>query len=237
MEYHSDQLSRSAMRAAGAARRAFTLIELMLVLAIIVVVTAFALPAVNSMFMASRLSSGADLTVNQLVLARQSAIALNRSVEVRFYRFALAGFPGELETDAATGKFRAFQVFKYDDGGQAVALTKMERLPDGILFDSGAALSTVLGPSPSSPSTPALAKKFSDPPDLRDPKIALPGCGLNYSCVAYRIFPGGGTTLASGQSFLTLHSHNGGDALTAAPANYATIQIDPASGTVRLYRP
>jgi uncharacterized protein (TIGR02596 family) len=232
MEHQPEQLRRPSSRTgfarqpiAAASPRAFTLLELLLVILILVLVTAFVVPAVGATLVAMRLRTAADMAVNQIASARQSAIALNRTVEVRFYRFAALGQPGEQPSDPATGKFRALQVFQYDESGLAIALTKVEQLPDGVIFDSGP-LSSLLATIPK--------KTFKAPLDAQ---VALPVCGTNYTCTTYQILPGGNTSLAAGQWYITVHNQNDGDAPPSLPKNYAAIQIDPASGVVRTYRP
>ena len=205
--------------------QAFSLIELLVVVAIMVLVCAFTFPAVNSMLTSYNIGAGADMVVGQLESARQSTIALNRAVEVRFYRYAIQGMAGEQPSSPATGKYRALQIFQYNPTGAALPLTKVMQLPTGIIFDSGT-LSSLLAAIPQKTYTPPL-----------DPQVNLPECGTNYLCTAYQIYPGGNTTLASSQWFVTLHRLTDGDALTSPPHNYATIQVDPVSGVVRLYRP
>ena len=119
----------------------FSLLELLVVVAIMMIIYALVAPAANSIVMSFRLNSAADSVVNTLSFARQSSIAQNRTVEVRFYRFALAGMPGEQPSNPATGKFRAIQAFAYNSSGSAVPLMKVQMLPDGIIFDSGSVLS------------------------------------------------------------------------------------------------
>ena len=106
------KLSPTSQRA-----HAFSLIELIIVISVIVIIAAFTLPAMNTVLKGSQLSQGAGLIIGQLNIARQQAIARNKPVEVRFYRFADPEVPGEDVTTPATGKFRAMQLFQVQASG------------------------------------------------------------------------------------------------------------------------
>lgn len=229
MEHQPGQLNSEVCHREGrtgrSPRNSFTLLELLIVIAVMLVVSALAVPAVTSLLTSYNLATGADMVLSQLGFARQSALAIDHTVEVRFYRFAIQGMPGELPSNPASGKFRAFQIFQFASSGVALPLTKVEQLPTGIIFDSGT-LSSLLA---------ASQQKTFNPP--LDSQVSLPECGTSYSCAAFRVSAAGNTSLAPAQWFVTLHTRAAGDALTAPPPNYATIQIDPVSGVVRLYRP
>jgi uncharacterized protein (TIGR02596 family) len=205
----------------------FTLIEMICVIAIIAVLVTLIVPATNSLMTASELSGATDQVVGRISYARQAAIARNHTVEVRFYQFADPELPGEQAGNPATGKYRALQLFEYLENGAAVPLTKVEMISERIIFDSGLPLSPLLG---------ATRKKTFAPP-LDGPAILPRGVGITYNCAAFQFTPSGATRLALANWFLTLHQASSGDALTSPPANYATVQIDPVSGTVKSYRP
>jgi len=207
--------------------RAFTLLELLVVMSIIGIIAAIVVPASTSMMMSSRLTDASAQVVAQLTRARQIAIAHNRTVEVRFYQFGDGEIPGESAANPSTGKYRALQVFEYADSGSAIPSTKIERLPDGVIFDSGATLSTLFSPT--------QKKTFSS---ALDTAVSLPrGVGTNYTCSAFRISPSGSAKLSLANWFVTVHRASDGDALATPPHNYSTIQIDAASGAVKVYRP
>ncbi len=208
-------------------KKGFTLIEMLVVMAIIAIVTAMVVPAATSMMMASRLTGATDQVVGLISRARQTAIAKNHTVEVRFYQFGDPELPGESVTNPSSGRYRAMQVFEYRENGAASAVTKVERLPDGIIIDSNPILSTLFDP--------AQKKKFTT---TLDPIVDLPrGVGTNYNCMAFQFTPGGTTKLAMKNWYVTLHKSTDGDGLATAPSNYAAVQIEFATGTVKAYRP
>lgn len=124
-------------------RRAFSLVEMLVVIVIVAMLSVLMAPAVNSIMRGTALTSGADKVVAVFSLARQKALTKNHAVEVRFYQYADSGTPGE--TTAASGKYRAIQVFDIDDNGKATPLGKCESMPTSIIMDSGATLSTLIG--------------------------------------------------------------------------------------------
>src|SRR5438128_1445985 len=90
-------------------QKAFTLIELLVVVGIMVVIMAFALPAVNSVLRGSQITQTGQMVCDQLALARQAALSKNHPIEVRFYQFGEPEIPGEKANDASTGRYRALQ--------------------------------------------------------------------------------------------------------------------------------
>lgn len=206
-------------------RCAFTLLELLVVIAVVGVLAAFIAPAVNTMLRSSRLTQAGDHVVAVLGLARQTALTTNHSVEVRFYQYGDPAVPGEKADAPATGSYRAFQIVEFKDGGTELK-GRVEVLPSSIIFDSGATLSTLLGS--------ALAKTWTDVP----PQI--PAAGRNYNCRAFRFLADGSTNLpGTGGTlwFITLHNLVEGDGRATPPPNYTTLKIDPVNGSLKVYRP
>ena len=205
---------------------AFTLVEMMAVMAIIVVLVALIAPSMGSLLRGPLITQASDQATGLFNLARQTAITRNASVEVRFYQYGDPSFPGEQANVAASGKYRACQLFAVDDLGKCTALGKVEMLPQAVIADSGAPLSTLLAAGQQKVWTAS------------DPMLSLPRAGLNYNCRSFRFRPDGSTDLdASARWFITLHNVNDGDGLNAPPRNFVTVQIDPISGAATSYRP
>jgi uncharacterized protein (TIGR02596 family) len=117
-------------------RVAFSLVELLVVVAVIAVIVAFAIPAANSMLRGSQLTQGSQALGDQVAFARQAAISRNRPVEIRFYRYADLDTPGEQIQQKETWKFRAFQLFEILENSAAVPLGPVQRLPNMVVADS-----------------------------------------------------------------------------------------------------
>ena len=220
-------------------QQGFTLVELLVVIAIIAILGVLTVPAITSSLRGSALSQGGQKVINEIAAARQSALAQDRVVEVRFYQLAKAGMPGEVAGNANSGKFRAMQTFIFDSSGNATALDKVQWLPDSVIMDSNATLSTLLD-------TSTVAKTASSvvplPWTATDPQILLPTVGTSYNVCAFDFQPDGSTNLADlppiGKPwFITLHSLSSGDNLAVLPKNFFIFQIDAVNGHVLNYRP
>ena len=200
--------------------RAFSLIELLVVIAIIGVMSALVVPAMSSVLRGNEMNRAEQMVQQQLASARQTAIARNRRVEVRLYKF---DNPDDIGT---TQTFCALQSFLIDDTGAATPIGRLTKLPATVLINENTANSTLL----------TLSDKTSWP--APDPKISLPAVGTTYTAKAFQFRPDGSTSLSSADKwFLTLHAATAGATASTLPANFATIQIDPVSGAVRTYRP
>lgn len=199
----------------------FSLIELLAVMALLGLLMALVAPAVVTVMQGNQTTRASDSTVAHLSQARQRALTGNHPVEVRFYQYQSNGSDEEY--------FKAMQTFAIDDDGAATPMGRSEVLPGQIIIDSGTTLSSLIARLPEK---------------TLDPKIKIPQADINYTCRAFRFLPDGSATSgnAPGLSktdkwFLTLHSERDGDGLTEPPDNYVTIQIDPANGSIKVWRP
>lgn len=203
-------------------QRAFTLIELMFVLAIIALIFSMVIPAGQTIMSSNQLSHAGDQVVAILKMARQMAITTNHPMEVRFYQYGDPQAAGEDVNSPATGHYRALQVFEILDSGTASALGKCELLPTSTIFDAGSTLSSLFG------TMTRIA-----------PRTNLPRAGLNYNALAFRFLPNGSANLPKKGAlwYLTLHNITDRDNLTSPPPNFITVQIDPANGGLKIWRP
>ena len=215
-----------------ASQQGFSLVELLVVLGVVAILAGLTAPSIISSMRGSTLNQGAQKVTNELMVARQTALARNHAVEVRFYQIAKAGSAGETAGSPATGKFRAMQSFIFDDAGNATAIDKVQWLPDGIIIDAGGTLSTLFNTS----LDPTMKKTWGA---AGGPPISLPTVGTAYNALAFQFLPDGSTNLKliAQQWFLTLHSLSLGDNLAALPKNFFMLQIDPLNGHVQNYRP
>ena len=205
------------MKRVGSA--AFTLLELLLVVAILGIIGAFVLPTANTILRGGKLNQASQTVVDRLSLARQSAIAQNRPVEVRFYRYK------DPESPASSNSFRALQAFLVVKANQLNAMEKTQMLPSSVIIDSSPTLSSILDSSKRTLVTTGTT--------------SIPRVGTNYSYIAVRFRPDGSTDLGptTGPWFLTLHGESDKDGLTAPPPNFVTIAIDPVNGALSFFRP
>ena len=222
--------------------QAFTLVEMIAVMAIAVILITLLVPATTQILGGSDLTQTNQLLTNQLALARQQALTQNHPVEVRFYQFADPA-AGESVTSPSTWKYRAVQSFVISEAGTATPIGKLSRFPNTIIIDKGATLSTLLGNAQASASTSGAITAPALTSSPQSQSNSIPPAGVSYNSVAFRFYADGSTNLplaTSGSSnlwFLTLHQLQKGDALMQPPANFASIQIDPSNGNLREFRP
>lgn len=226
-------------------KHAFTLIEMLVVVTIIVLLMAFATPALMRTMQATRLSSTGDSLVGAISEAQQMAYARNLPVEIRFFSYS-GDFGG-------TPLFRSYQTFKIvvtTQQGNGVSQSKetVEPLSNLINLSEGVVI------APDAELSPGLSGD--------QPKDQKEGGGLGYSGVAdatysaLRFMPDGscrkvtGTTTDQGvtlatlifqtlpESFFTI-TYDIGAVLSPQnlPKNFYTIQIDPFTGKARSYKP
>ena len=225
-------LSLQSLGGNASAYRGFTLIELLVVMAIILALSALIVPTVAGFLGGSQLSQSAQMAIDQLSLARQSALSLNRPVEVRFYQFGDPQIPGEKSSDPSTGRYRSIQSFEILDSGSAIALGKVQSFPNTVIIDRGSDLSSIVGLAKDYSSTPALMTDGGQ-------TLAIPRVGTHYNSVSFRFLPDGSARLSpsSQRWFLTLHGAQPGDTLKIPPANFYTIQINASNGHIQTFRP
>jgi uncharacterized protein (TIGR02596 family) len=196
----------------------FTLIELLAVLAVMGIVAAFAIPSLVGALKGNHLSQSEQYVEGVLELARRTAITKNHAVEVRLYRYPGTG------AFSSHNSFRALQAFEMPTTASFVAAEKIQPLPEGMILDSNAALSSVLDSSKRTISTGINS---------------IPVAGTSYTYMTIHYFPDGSTDLSptGGPWFMTLHDETKGDGLSTPPSNFITVGIDSINGTVTYYRP
>lgn len=227
-------------------RSAFSLVELLVVVAVIAIIISFAIPAANSMLKGSQLTQGSQALGDQIAFARQAALSHNRPVEVRFYRFADLDTPGEKIDREETWKFRAFQLFEVLENSAVVPLNKMQRFPKMVIADRDK-YSTLLRDSLRGPYKRAEEDATAPEIPVRYGDLAV---GRRYEYVSFRFLQDGSTDLPpttsplnpTGQStsgdswYLTLVGLND-ENRDINTVNFYTLQVDPVSGATKAYRP
>jgi uncharacterized protein (TIGR02596 family) len=202
-------------------KKAFSLIELLAVIAIISLLAALVVPAVTGISRSYQMTSASHAVMNQLVQARQVALTRGYPVQVRFYKL-----PGYTESSAAApSQYRALQLFIESDpimtGGSASVPVKALSKP--VFFSA---------PVEILPNQSSLLTL----PVTTSPQETVSGFGNNYSYVSFRFKPSGQTDLPATASgiMLALASGTNGSGL---PANFRAVEIDSVTGAVRDYAP
>ena len=219
-----------------ARRSAFSLIELVVVIAIIAIIATFTVPAATGILRGSAITQASQTLTDQISLARQMALSRNRAVEVRFYQYADPEAPGEKVGSPATGQWRGMQLFDVLESGVPVPIDKPQRLPISVIMNPGTTSATTLSSliACAAPNSPTIKTPGTTDPDL--PR----GVAKNYNYVAFRFLQDGSTNLLASQAggwFVTIHNMTPPVTGTTPPANFFTLQIDPVSGSIKGFRP
>ena len=194
-------------------RSAFSLIELLVVIAIIGLLMTAAVPALNSVLENGRLTQAATLVVNQFTLARQKASAENKNITLRFIR------------KNALSPYDRIQLVTLDSATNATPVSRLITLPMQTAIASDTALTSLM----SLTETPSSA---NDP--------SLPELGTSYLYIQCTFRPRGsldGSPLTITDKWFATVVLQRNASNTTAPANFATIQVDPVNGGLQIYRP
>jgi uncharacterized protein (TIGR02596 family) len=203
---------------------AFTLLELLIVIAIIVLLASLMAPMLSSALRGTSVTQSTDKVIGLLSLARQAALTKSQTVEVRFYSYTNPEMPGD------TGECHALQAFSVDDLGSYTPITKPQTLPQNIVITTNANLSSLLGSNNLVP--------------FGTGTVLIPRVRTNYSYNWFRYYRSGSTSLQNSQipsnNVWCLTIENLSDDrvnATSPPSQYSTLTVDPYNGTVRTYRP
>lgn len=208
----------------------FTLVELLVVLAIIIIVAAITIPSIGPLMSSYNLSRAGAMVTDELNFCRQTALTKNADVEVRFYQVGST-------TYTIGNPFTAFRAFLANASApsQAVGLDKINYLPGQVIISSA---TDSLATSPSTTFSPLLESTHYSTV-LSTGTDTLPG-GTQAVYVSFLFRATGGTNLPTTGSlwYLTLYTKNAPIvAATSLPSNYVTVQVDPVEGQIRTYRP
>lgn len=202
--------------------RAFSLVELLTVIAIISVLAAAAVPSLQGRLDGISITGGANITETELSLARQTAMSRNLPVEVRIYK----------QNDGGGDYWRAIAlVIPASVSGQAKDewITGGKVLPGNVILDDAESLSTVLSEATSGGTIAPWSgvETSSAPPMLR-----------NKPYVGFYFKPNGSVELPPDQPWcLTVTSPNKAKSSTGRPANFVSLVIDSATGRTLAFQP
>lgn len=207
-------------------QHAFTLIEILIVVAVMSLLLALTVPMTSSMLSASRLTNGGNMVTGLTASARQTAMSKNTMTAL-----VLLAHQGTSEDG------RAFTILEYTPENGWVQGLPWEVLPDGVVVDvSDETACTFMTNSPVP--FPFLPDGQSNPPlKHRDAQVQSP------EGYAARLFlPGGGLANAQTPAQIRLvegHVANGAvvRAHGMAPANFYDITIIGDTGQIKIDRP
>lgn len=199
-------------------RAGFSLLELLVVIALLGILLSLAAPAIQSTTSGTEMTAATDLVAAQLRLARQTAIARNRNTELRLLSH---------RDDSGVERIRSLVIHLAPEeaGSETTPLTRAIRLPASTCVDSGTTLSPLLGQIEKSTGSQLAS--------------SLPVVGTDYTASIIRFRPDGSAEVpsAAASNFLTLRPARLDDPLTELPPNYAVIQISSTNGHIKTYRP
>lgn len=205
--------------------KGFSLVELLVVVAILGILLLLAVPPIGTVMRASGVANGGNQLLTALSQARQTAIARNRTVEVRLYQYLDPAAPQEPDE----GRFRSMQLFlieTIEQGSEAAPIGRTIHFSGRTYLAPNPALSSILD---------AAIRPLVTGASLGHP-ISL--CGLDYQAATFRFYPDGSTDLPTEQlMYLTLVPEITESTITTPPENFATIVVQPTTGKAQLHRP
>ena len=219
--------------------RAFSLIELLVVVAIIALMLVMAAPTMSSAFKGSKLNQGAEATRNFLAAAHLTAIKNNLPVEVRFYEY------DDPDTPETTKYVMAYQMYLVRLDARSTDLSKStpqyEKVDDLKHLPAGIVLSTL--------SSPKSQSTLLDKTLVRTGKESIKGVDpekqeteVDYYSFQFR--PDGSMDLPSLKAgvrqkwFMTVLGRDEFvRGLEKTPSNYVCLNLNPANGDIRWLQP
>lgn len=218
-------ITASSRRSGSVAwKRAFTLVELLVVIAVIALIVGMAVPALEPMMKGSKLTTASDDLRFTLNAYRQQAIAENKPIEIRFLKFIDTSSPSRHEAFRAfvAGRFR--QQKDAEGGGRFVfePIGNIRKLPDGVVLSSQERMSSLLA-------SPKVRRGTHELPVQGQTEVPF---------VSFTFRPDGSTDLpkrAGDIWFVTIVQERDDENANTNPDNFVTLCIDAFNGAIRPY--
>nr|WP_294401278.1 Verru_Chthon cassette protein D [Prosthecobacter sp.] len=195
----------------------FSLVEMVIVVAIVTMLIALATPYTLAALQSANLTSAGDTLMQKLAMAQQRSLTENRPVGLDFYYYTEDDIKG----------CHAIQMISYNP-----ATNQATQLEPPVYFNKQ---SVVLVEGALSPMFSTNQTATSTGPATWNPFQTL---GATFYRVIF--YPNGTTSLRTPlrTAYLTLIStKNFKPDISTAPPNYYTVQLDPVTGRGHSYRP
>ena len=212
---------------------AFTLVEMLTVLGVIVVMIAIVAPAAIQTLRGSNLTQSGETIGDEFVLARQTAVTSGRPVEVRFY---------VLPDPSGAKHFNGVQSYRVEESGRKTALDKLRVLRSNIIISPDsvgqARFSSLIPTDPSQTlnwtATSITGKEYLNAYNRQECDYV----GFQYqSDGSTDLDPLNQQAAASGGWLITLVDTSVPQTGGVQPKNFYTWRVDPLTGRARLFRP
>lgn len=188
---------------------AFSLVELLVVIALLAILSVAAMPAISSGLGSITLGGMGQRLMDEIALARQTAIVKNRSVEFRIYQNG----EGDLVRTAVVIPAEGSRPEEWQTNGR--------EFTTGVILDE------------------EFTSAWSDSPQTENSTAGPGALrGLSFSAITF-LPDGMVQTASPAADLLTLtlRNKNASDADTLPADNFITFVIDPLTGRVRLFQP
>ena len=203
-------------------RGGFTLIEMLLVIAIMSILMVLSFNSIHNLVGSTDLSTSAVTVVDALNMARQRALSMNHPVEVRFYK--VPPKTGSAPSGSPTA-YRALGIYEINENGPRL-MQKLVYLANSAEFSNSASFGTLLSFTP-----------------LASADLSIGGSTLTCDYHCFQFLPDGTTNLdlqpasASDTWHVMIFNSNHPPTSSTPPANYVSIQLDPVSGRTETFQP
>jgi len=241
-------LSRARRREDGLG---FTLVELLVVMAILAILAAASVAGFRSVSSALGLSTAGQLITSEITTARQTALTYSETVEVRFYYY--------MDSYTGTSQYQAIQSFSTQDGVNYTQMDRMSFLPSNIMISQTTGTSTTALSYPFGESNttvnPTYQVSATGTVTLNGSTTTINGvqtiaalAGQGYQYKSLRFKPGGSIDFVIPSSgapsgwpptswYITLFEKKYASAANANIKNFITVNVDATDGRVRTFQP
>jgi uncharacterized protein (TIGR02596 family) len=208
-----------------ASRIGFTLVEVLIVITVMLLLLTIAGSGVGGMLDSLRMKEAIETVRSTMEQARQSAMISNKEITVRIYKlkdeFGVENWSeiefgvAKLVTDPDAPGYEDPTVPGYKPKFERIR--SVERLPHGMIFHPASTYSQLIDSAQS------------------DLESGIDGNERQY--IAFRFGPDGRCNLPANKKWTLTLVKESDLKDSGLPPNYATMQLDPATARVRIYRP